>query len=99
MPWYYRMDVKVDRRFDVGQFAFKPYFWIYNVFNIQNVTGVYAQSGDPHDNGWFLTEDGKEWLRINGETGKYLAYERLSGGGATNVSTPRILRFGLLVEF
>jgi hypothetical protein len=72
---------------------------VYNLFNKKNVTGVYAQTGDPHDNGWFLTNDGKAWLEINGEMGEYIARERLNGGGTTNLSTPRILRFGLLVEF
>ena len=99
MPWYNRMDLKIDRRFEIGQFSFKPYLWVYNLFNIKNVTGVYDQTGDPHDNGWFLTEDGKAWLEINGEGGKYLAYEDLSDGGARGLSTPRIVRFGLLVEF
>lgn len=99
MPWYNRMDLKVDRAFEVGQFHFKPYIWIYNVFNRKNVTGVYNQTGDPHDNGWFLTQDGKDWLEINGEQGEYIARETLNGGGTTNLSTPRILRFGIMIEY
>lgn len=99
LPWYNRMDMKIDRTIIYGKYRIKPYIWIYNVFNKKNVTGVYAQTGDPHDNGWFLTEDGKAWLEINGKTGEYLAREALSGGGTANLSTPRILRFGLLVEF
>ena len=99
MPWYYRMDLKVDRSFEIAQFRFKPYLWVYNVFNRKNVTGVYTQTGDNWDNGWFLTEDGKAWSEINGEKGVYYAQKVLSGAGTTNVSTPRIVRFGLLVEF
>ena len=99
MPWYYRMDLKIDRAFDVAQFKFKPYIWIYNVLNRKNVTGVYTQTGDPHDNGWFLTNDGKAWEKINGETGMYYARKWLSGAGNANLSTPRILRFGMLIEF
>lgn len=99
MPWYYRMDLKIDRSFQVAQFKFKPYAWIYNVFNTKNVTGVYTQTGDKWDNGWFLTEDGKAWAEINGEKGVYYAKKVLSGAGTTNVSTPRIVRFGMLVEF
>jgi len=63
---------------------------------------VYAQSGSPTDNGWFLTEDGKSWLEINGETGEYYARKYLEYGGDDNIanfSTPRILRFGILVEY
>lgn len=99
MPWYYRMDLKIDRSFEIAQFRFKPYAWIYNVFNTKNVTGVYTQTGDKWDNGWFLSEDGKAWAEINGEDGVYYAKKILSGAGTTNVSTPRIVRFGLLVEF
>ncbi len=99
LPWYSRMDLKLDRTVYIGKYRIKPYIWVYNVFNQKNVTGVYEQTGDPHDNGWFLTNDGKAWLEINGKMGEYIARERLSGGGAANLSTPRILRFGLLVEF
>ena len=99
MPWYHRLDLRVDKTFSVGQFNFKPFVWIYNVFNRKNVTGVRTQTGDPHDNGWFLTEDGKAWLEINGDAGEYLAREDLSDGGALNLSMPRIVRFGMLIEF
>ncbi|NOY76659.1 MAG: TonB-dependent receptor [Calditrichaeota bacterium] len=99
MPWYHRLDIKMDRSFPVGKFNFKPYIWIYNVFNTKNVTGVYRQSGAPQDNGWFLTEDGKSWLKINGKAGEYIARKALSGSGARNLSTPRILRFGMFIEF
>ena len=99
MPWYHRMDLKIDKVFEIGRFRIKPFIWVYNVLNRKNVTGVYAQSGDPHDNGWFLTEDGKRWAEINGEEGMYLAMKDLSNAGAANLSTPRILRFGMMLEF
>jgi len=103
LPWYYRMDVKIDRAFNVGKFRFKPYVWIYNLFDRRNVTGVHRQTGDPHDNGWFLTEDGKSWARINSGIGRYdgMYYARkvLSGAGTRNIGTPRIMRFGILMEF
>ncbi len=99
MPWYHRMDMKIDRTFHVSKFNIRPYVWIYNVFNRKNVTGVYYQTGDPHDNGWFLTEDGKSWLKINGKAGEYFARKALSGSGARNLSSPRILRFGILMEY
>ncbi|MBN2090478.1 TonB-dependent receptor, partial [candidate division KSB1 bacterium] len=99
MPWYYRMDLKIDKTFNFSQFRIKPYVWIYNVFNKKNVTDVHLQSGDPHDNGWFLTEDGKAWAAINGTTGVYYAQKAMSDGGRARVSTPRILRFGLFIEY
>ncbi|MGQ9853185.1 MAG: TonB-dependent receptor [Candidatus Oleimicrobiaceae bacterium] len=99
MPWYYRVDLKVDKTFEVSRFKIRPYVWVFNLFNRKNVTGVYRQTGDPHDNGWFLTADGKAWAEINGEKGVYLAKKRLSGAGATNLSTPRILRFGLMIDY
>lgn len=99
MPWYHRMDLKLDRSFTVDQFRFKPYVWIYNVFDIKNVTDVFTQTGEAQDNGWFQTEDGKNWAETYGEAGMYWARYALTGGGNRNLSTPRILRFGLLVEF
>lgn len=99
LPWYYRLDLKMDRSFRIAQFNFKPYIWVYNIFNTKNVTGVYRQTGDPHDNGWFLTEDGKSWAEINGKTGMYYARKILSGAGTANLGTPRILRFGLMIEY
>ncbi len=99
MPWYNRLDVKVDKTFKVGQFTIKPFIWVYNLFNKKNVTGVHRQTGDPHDNGWLLTEDGKAWIEINGELGEYIARKSMSGSGASRLSTPRIVRFGLMLEF
>ena len=99
MPWYYRMDMKIDRSFHIGQFRFKPYVWIYNVLNRKNVTSVHGQTGEPQDNGWFQTEDGKAWAEKNGSRGMYYAMYKLSDGGRKNLSTPRIVRFGLMVEF
>ncbi len=99
MPWYNRMDIKVDRTIYAGDFSIKPYIWVYNLFDRENVTNVHNQTGDPHDNGWLKTEDGRAWLEINGSTGEYLAREDMSDGGARGVSTPRIMRFGILVEF
>ena len=102
MPWYHRMDLKFDRTFEAGKFHIKPYVWIYNVFNRKNVIGVYGQTGAPDDNGWFLTDDGKAWIEINGQTGEYIARQYMKYGGAYNInnfSTPRILRFGVMLEY
>ncbi|GBD94637.1 TonB dependent receptor [bacterium BMS3Abin05] len=99
MPWYHRVDMKIDRLIRYGRFNFRPYLWVYNVFNRKNVIGVFDQTGAPHDNGWFLTSDGKAWLKIHGKDGAYIARQDLSGGGARNLGTPRILRFGMLISF
>jgi len=99
LPWYHRLDLKIDRTFEVGGVRIKPYIWVYNLFNRKNVVGVFRQTGMPHDNGWFLTEDGKAWLRINGKMGEYIARRYLSGLGSRNLGTPRIVRFGLKVDF
>ncbi len=99
LPWYYRFDVKMDKVFEIGGIRIKPYVWVYNLFNRKNVTGVYRQTGMPHDNGWFLTEDGKAWIQQNGSRGLYIAKKALSGCGARNLGTPRIVRFGLKVDF
>lgn len=102
MPWYHRMDIKIDRTVYAGKFSIKPYVWIYNVFNRKNVTDVYLQTGAADNNGWFLSDDGKAWLEINGAMGEYMAEQYLKYGGADNInnySTPRIMRFGILVEF
>jgi hypothetical protein len=99
MPWYHRLDVKIDKTIRLHQLSLKPYVWIYNLLNRKNVIDVYPQTGDPYDNGWFLTEDGKQWQEINGEKAIYYARKYLSGSGARNIGTARILRFGLLMEF
>ncbi|MDZ7393464.1 MAG: TonB-dependent receptor [candidate division KSB1 bacterium] len=99
MPWYYRTDLKVDKTVEISRFKIRPYIWVYNLFNRKNVTGVYRQTGEPHDNGWFLTEDGKAWAEIYGSKGVYYAKKALSGAGATNLATPRILRFGLMIDY
>jgi outer membrane receptor protein involved in Fe transport len=99
LPWYHRLDMKIDRTFEVAGLRVKPYIWVYNVLNRKNVVGVFQQTGMPQDNGWFLTEDGKAWLKANGKTGEYIARKYLSGLGTRNLDVPRVVYFGIKLDF
>jgi hypothetical protein len=64
-PWNYRFDLKLDRRFDINvanfQSSFTLYFWVYNLFNTENVQQVFQTSGLPNSTGYLTTTAGQEW--------------------------------------
>jgi len=58
-PWVFQFDGRLDKTVRIGPLDVNFYLWVVNIFNIRNITGVYATSGSANDNGFLATDEGK----------------------------------------
>ncbi len=75
-PWNLRLDLKLDKAFNVGSVGFDIYLWAQNVFNRKNIIsandviagrgGLYTGTGSATDDGWLATSAGQAWSATNG---------------------------------
>jgi len=94
LPWTYNVDLKIERKFRVGQFDLTPYLWVQNVFNAENVYLVYEGTGEPNTTGWLSTEEGEQWAQSNNPQNY-----RLKEDNPKNYGKPRMWYFGLRMSF
>ncbi len=94
LPWTYNVDIKVERKFRVGQFDLTPYLWVQNVFNTENVYLVYEGTGEANTTGWLATPEGEVWSSTH-DVNEY----RLKEDNPKNYGKPRIWYFGLRMSF
>jgi hypothetical protein len=66
LPWQFNADFQVDKNFKVKfsedsqrYLGINVYLRVQNLFNLKNVVGVYAASGDPDDEGYLTNQFGE----------------------------------------
>lgn len=110
LPWQYNVDMRLDKNFSYkfnkdgkGGLNFNVYLRVSNLFDTQNVIGVYRVTGSPDNDGFLATQFGADALNSIETSGKdvqsYLAaYEwgLLQPGFYT---LPRRIRVGGIVNF
>ncbi len=94
-PWRYRIDMKVDRSFQIGNLDLNAYVWVLNVLNRKNPVTVYTSSGDAVETGWLSTTSGQ--ASYSSEEARAL-YD-LAQKNPNNYDIPRMVRFGLRTSF
>ena len=96
-PWYFNIDVKLERNFRVGNYDLVPYIWVKNLLDRENVVGVYETTGQPDGTGYLDTEVGLTNIANLGQD--YVDAYELKQHNATNYSNPRMVYFGLRASF
>jgi hypothetical protein len=96
-PGTFRIDLKLEKSFEVGNLLITPYLWIQNLLDGDNITNVWRSTGDPYTTGFLNTQNGKNAAITNGEgyVEDYKALERDPG----NFGIPRQIRLGLKMNF
>jgi len=101
-PGSFRVDMKVEKGFSLGNLILTPYVWIDNLFDAQNVVNVYQSTGSALTTGWLNSEEGKKvalekanQLGNNNFVTDYIALER----NPLNFGIPRLIRLGLRMNF
>ena len=96
-PGTFRIDLKLEKSFEVGNLLITPYLWIQNLLDGDNVTGVWRSTGDPYTTGFLNTQNGRNASANNGEgyVADYKALER----DPANFGLPRQIRVGLKMNF
>lgn len=96
-PSSFRIDLKIEKSFIFENFRISPYLWIQNLFDADNITGVWRSTGSPYTTDWLNTEEGKAIIANVGE-GYAQDYASLEKQPA-NFGIPRTIRLGLKINF
>ena len=96
-PGSFRIDLKVEKGFPIGNFYLTPYVWIENLLDSDNITGVWRSTGSPYTTGWLNDPDAQGTIQQIGQ-GYAKDYETLEKS-PTNFGIPRLIKLGLKLNF
>lgn len=98
-PGSFRIDLKIDRRFEMGRMSLLPYLEIQNLTDRDNVLTVFRSNGDEFTTGWLQTAEGKAAVAGAADPDTFISdygdFERNPG----RFGIPRQVRLGLKVNF
>jgi hypothetical protein len=99
MPGTFRVDLKLEKGFQVDKLMITPYLLIENLFNNENIVSVYQSTGSPYTTGWLDSDEGKKVSAGKADPqafiDDYMSYER----NPFNFGIPRLIKLGLQVDF
>lgn len=104
LPWGFYFDFVVDKHWPikVGKRDTKLVLavTVTNVFNIKNVTGVYAVTGNPEDNGYLTDPETQTLIDSYLDPLSYRdLYSIALSNNNYNYSRPRLIKVGLTYQF
>lgn len=76
LPWNYTVDARLDKYFDLSlneggrELGFNVYIRVQNLFDTQNVYGVYSVTGDPEDDGFLISTFGQDRIQTVVDNGQ-----------------------------
>ena len=101
-PGTFRVDMKIEKSFAVGDFFIVPYLWVENLFNSVNVINVWRSTGDGYTTNHLNTDKGKATALNNfietGSNGYVQDYQTLERD-PRNFGIPRLIKLGLKLNF
>lgn len=98
MPWKNRIDLRVDRKFSVGdRTTLSAFVWVQNLLDTQNVQGVWRATGLPDDDGFLSTAGGQQFLSSSEPVAETMYLHRTRSLG--NYGIPRLTRIGVRLDF
>ena len=97
-PGNFRIDLKLEKSFEVGNLLLTPYVWIENLLDADNPVFVYPSTGDPYTTAWLETQEAQNI--ISGQSTDYWSedYKSLERD-PSNFGIPRLIRLGFKVNF
>lgn len=95
-PWTSRLDLKIDKGFDILNTRLTAYIWVRNLLNTRNVRDVWISTGLPNDTGYRSTPAGEQAWESWTEQERRLFLMR--EWDPYNYGTPRQIRLGLQLE-
>tara|TARA_R110000737_G_scaffold97114_1_gene131259 strand:- start:3653 stop:7441 length:3789 start_codon:yes stop_codon:yes gene_type:complete len=108
LPWSYRLDMQLDRTFDLeikrGENKKKPVFLnVYvratNLLNQFNRINVYRATGNWDDDGYLAAASSQSSIQNQTDEQSFRDYYTMSVQNAFNISVPRTIRLGVKFDF
>ena len=107
-PWQYRIDLQVDRNFNL-EFGgdenkkkaayLNVYVRVTNIFNIINVLNVYRATGNPDDDGYLSASQFQNSIQNQLDERAFRDYYTLKVQNPFNYGIPRTIRLGVKFDF
>jgi outer membrane receptor protein involved in Fe transport len=101
-PWFFQLDARLDKNFSLGPVNLNIYVYVINLLGTDNATDAFVRTGDPKNDGWLGTTEGRNKALTYGADAELYGqmYNTFIGGGnANNFGPPRQIRFGLKLEY
>lgn len=111
LPSTSRIDIRLDRRFQVGNSSLTAYLIVLNLLDTQNVLAVFRATGLPNTDGYLATDGGRGYLSTQPDPASAAFLYNQYIGGPVNVgsrhtsasslmySRPRQFRLGFALNF
>ncbi|MBN2417121.1 TonB-dependent receptor plug domain-containing protein [bacterium] len=102
MPWVFRVDARLEKRFMAGPLQAVVFLEGLNIFDFKSYTAVFPETGSPHSDGWLQTDQGQgytRWLGSNADDYARWYLATITGCGSFGYQQPRQLRLGMRVEY
>ena len=109
-PWQFRVDAQFDKNItlkfgknddgDVAKVAnLNIYLLVTNLFNTQNITGVYRATGNPNDDGYLNAAQFQNTIELQNSEEAYRYLYALRANNPFNFSIPRTIKLGIKLDF
>ena len=101
LPWQLTFDARINKLFKIkdSENSIEVYFQILNLFNTQNVVGVYAFTGSPDDNGFLSSATAQSQIAEQASAQSFMDLYNRSINNPGNYGLPRQIRLGLNYNF
>jgi hypothetical protein len=98
-PWFFELDARVDKTVSLGGLDLNVFVYVINLLGTDNPTNAFFRTGDPKDDGWFSTSEGKADALTNGA--QYVDFYNAVnlGRNSGNFGAPRQIRFGIKLDY
>ena len=108
LPWSYRLDLQLDRTFNIelgkGEDKKKAtflnvYIRVTNILNQQNRISVYRATGNWNDDGYLAAAASQSSIQNQLDEQSFRDYYTMKVQNAFNISAPRTIRLGVKFDF
>ena len=110
LPWQFRLNTKINKSFNVNvgkkvegkeqrTMNIDIYMIVQNLFNTKNINNIYRYTGNPTDDGYLGSAQGKLDISNRAYPESFKDLYRAYVNYPTNYTKPRNIRLGLIVGF
>lgn len=107
LPWQFKVDMRLDKDIslspadadgNIGQYV-NVYLQVQNLFDAKNIVDIYEATGNPDDDGYLSSSQGKAAIENQTNPQSYVDLYRLRLVDPDNYSLPRTIRVGATYNF
>lgn len=107
LPWRYRMDLKVNKRFNLTfgeeenqtNMGLNVYLQVQNLLNTANIVSVYKYTGNADDDGYLSTPEGQADLVSQTDPEAFIDLYNVKLNDPNKYTRPRTVRLGISLDF